>query len=238
MNTQLVKQLLAINQAFYSRFANKFSETRSSGQTRLNRIVTYIPDGAKVLEVGCGNGRLAERLDRAGRRVTFLGVDSARELIEIAAARRANLRHVTAEFRVADVTQPGWNLNLPGAPFEVTLALAVLHHIPSFDLRRAVLRDIHAVLRPGGTLIMTNWQFLHNARMRKKVVGWEAVGIDERDLEPGDTLLAWKRGGTGYRYCHWMVETEVQNLADQSGFQVMEQFCGDAGLNLYGVLRA
>lgn len=238
MNTHLVKQLLAINQTFYSRFANEFSETRSGGQPQLNRIVTYIPDGAKVLEVGCGNGRLAERLDREGRRVTFLGVDSARELIEIAAARRANLRYVAAEFRVADATQPGWNLHLPGAPFDAALALAVLHHIPSFDLRCEVLRDIHAVLRSGGTLIITNWQFLHNARMRKKIVGWETVGVDERDLEPGDALLGWKRGGTGYRYCHCMTETEVHNLAAQSGFKVLDQFCADAHLNLYSVLGA
>ena len=237
MNPQLVKQLVALNQAFYSRFANEFSETRSSAQTRLNRIVKYVPDGATVLEIGCGNGRLAERLDREARPLTYVGVDAAREMIEISNARRAGLSFVRAEFRVADITEPGWNRELPHAPFDIVVALAVLHHIPSSELRGQVLRDVHAVLAPGGTFVLTNWQFLNNDRMRKKIEEWGTVGIDERELEMGDALLRWKRGGTAYRYCHWLSKTEVEELAAQSGFQVVRQFFADADLNLYSVLK-
>lgn len=238
VNPELVKQLIALNQAFYSRFASEFSETRSSAQARLNRIVRYVSGGASVLEIGCGNGRLAERLDRDMRPLTYVGVDLAKEMIEIAAARRASLRSITAEFRVADVTAPGWNAALPGSPFDVAIALAVLHHIPSFELRQQVLRDIHAVLKPGAVLVMTNWQFLKNDRMRKRMEVWETVGIEERELETGDALLRWKRGGTGYRYCHWLSKTEVEDLAAQSGFQVLRQFFADADLNLYSVLKS
>ncbi|MBI4789007.1 MAG: class I SAM-dependent methyltransferase [Chloroflexi bacterium] len=237
MNPQLVKQLVALNQAFYSRFANEFSETRSSAQMRLNRIVKYVSDGAAVLEVGCGNGRLAERLDRDARPLTYVGVDAAREMVEIANARRAHLHFVRAEFRVADITEPGWNRDLGHAPFDIVIALAVLHHIPSVELRQAVLRDIYAVLKPGGTFVMTNWQFMNNDRMRKKIEEWGTLGIDERELETGDALLRWKRGGTAYRYCHWLSRSEVEELAAQSGFQVVRQFFADADLNLYSVLK-
>ncbi len=237
MNPEVVKQLIALNQAFYSRFANEFSETRSSAQARLNRIVRYVPDHASVLEIGCGNGRLAERLDRDGRPLSYIGVDLAKEMIEIANARRVNLRSITAEFRVADVTQPGWNEGLPGAPFDIAIALAVLHHIPSFELRLQVLRDMQAMLKPSGLLVMTNWQFLKNERMRKRIETWARVGIEERELETGDALLRWTRGGTGYRYCHWLSKTEVEELAGQSGFHVIRQFFADADLNLYSVLK-
>lgn len=237
MNPELVKQLVALNQAFYSRFASEFSETRSSAQARLNRIIRYVPDNASVLEIGCGNGRLAERLERDSRPLSYVGVDLAKEMIEIAAARSANLHSITAEFRVADVTAPGWNAALPGAPFDIAIALAVLHHIPSFELRRQVLHDVHAVLKPGGLLVMTNWQFLKNDRMRKRIEDWQVVGVDERQLETGDALLRWKRGGTGYRYCHWLSKTEVEELAKQSGFLVLRQFFADADLNLYSVLK-
>ena len=237
MNPQLVKQLVALNASFYSRFANEFSETRSSAQMRLNRIVKYVPDGATLLEVGCGNGRLAERLDRDAHPLTYVGVDAAREMIDIANARRLGLRFVRAEFRVADLTDPEWHGALPHAPYDVIVALAVLHHIPSSELRLAVLRDLGAMLKPGGTLVMTNWQFLNNERMRKKILEWDTVGIDPAELETGDALLSWKRGGMAYRYCHWLTKTEVQELAAQSGLQVVRQFLADADLNLYSVLR-
>ncbi|CAG0980995.1 hypothetical protein ANRL3_02132 [Anaerolineae bacterium] len=237
MNSQLVKQLIEINRKFYSDFAQSFSETRSSAQTRLDRIVAYIGDGVKTLDVGCGNGRLAERIEKEGRRAQYVGVDASPELIAIASAQKSRLHRVFAEFRVADITAADWGASLRDEPFDIAIALAVLHHVPSFDLRVAVLREIHALLRPGGKLIMTNWHFERNERLRKKIVAWDTVGIDAHDLEPGDALMTWERGGIGYRYCHLVTQSEVQKLAEQSGFVVVEQFYADADLNLYSVLQ-
>ena len=237
MDTQIVNQLLAINRKFYSDFARAFSETRSSAQTRLDRIVAYIADDVKVLDVGCGNGRLAERLEKEGRRVRYAGVDASADLIAIASARQRRLYRVAAEFHVADIALRNWSGALPPASFDIAVALAVLHHVPSFDLRCEVLRSIHALLKPGGTFIMTNWHFERNERLRKKVVPWPAAGIDEHALEPGDALLTWERGGTGYRYCHLITMSEVLRMAAQSGLQIVKQFYADADLNLYSVMR-
>ncbi len=238
MNAQLVNRLIAVNRAFYTKFANAFSETRPAERMNLNPIVPYLSDGVKVFEVGCGNGRLAARLERERFQLNYLGIDWSAELIEMTNARQRHLRRVTAEFRVADVTVPGWRTALQArAPFDLAVALAVLHHVPSFDLRCAVLSDIHALLRPGGILLMSNWQFMHNERRRRKMVPWQTLGIDERELEPGDALLDWRRGGTGYRYCHWLTEAEAQSMAEQSGYQVLAQFYADADLNLFSVLK-
>lgn len=237
VDAQLVKRLLELNRAFYAEFARAFSETRAAERVDLAPLAPYLYAGARVLEVGCGNGRLVERLDREGYRLNYLGVDVTPALIEIAEARRARLRHSTAEFRGGDITAPAWVESMRArAPFDVALALAVLHHIPSFELRRAVLRDLHALLRPEGVLVLSNWQFTRNARLRKKIVSWQTLGIDERALEEGDALLDWKRGGTGLRYCHLLTAAEVQALAAQSGFQVCTQFYADAALNLFSVL--
>jgi tRNA (uracil-5-)-methyltransferase TRM9 len=239
MDEQLVKQLIAINQKFYSEFASAFSETRSSVQTRLDRIVAYIGDAGKVLDIGCGNGRLAERLEREGKRASYVGVDASPQLITIASARKAQLRYVAADFFVADITQSSWTRSVPfaSASFDIAIALAVLHHIPSFDLRVAVLRDIHALLKPGARLILTNWAFDRNERQRKRIVAWSDAGFDERTLEPGDALLAWKRGGVGYRYCHLITKEEMIRMAEASGFAVAKQYYADAELNLYSVLK-
>ncbi len=237
MNPQIVERLVAINREFYRTFASAFSETRSSAQTRLDRIVAYIGNAGKVLDVGCGNGRLAERLAREGKRLAYVGVDASPELIAIATARTTHLRNVAAQFFIADITQPGWTLAFANQSFDIAIALAVLHHIPSFDLRAAVLRDIHALLKPASMLVLSNWAFDRNERQRKRMVAWQTAGFDERDLEEGDALLVWKRGGAGYRYCHLITKPEMLRMAEASGFQVVKQFYADAELNLYSILR-
>ena len=236
MNNQIVRQLLAINHRFYSEFARAFSETRSSAQTRLDRIVAYIGNDVKVLDVGCGNGRLAERLENEGRRVDYVGIDASPELVALAAARKSKLHRVAAEFFVADITAADWSAALPPDSFDIAVALAVLHHIPSFDLRVQVLRELGARLKPGGTFVMTNWHFERNERLRKKIVPWENVGIDASEVESGDALLTWQRGGIGYRYLHLITQSEVLRLANESGLHVVKQFYADADLNLYSVL--
>lgn len=236
MNPEIVQQLLEINRKFYSEFARAFSETRSSGQSRLDRIVAYIGGDGKALDVGCGNGRLADRLEREGRNLQYVGVDASPQLIAIASAQKSRWHHVAADFRVADITSRGWSASLD-APFDIAVVLAVLHHVPSFDLRCNVLREIHALLKPHAQLVMTNWHFERNERLRKKIVSWELAGLDARDLEEGDALMTWERGGKGLRYCHLVTQGEVKNLAEQSGFQVLDQFYADADLNLYSVLE-
>jgi 2-polyprenyl-3-methyl-5-hydroxy-6-metoxy-1,4-benzoquinol methylase len=238
MTSDTVEKLQAINREFYTRFAQTFAATRSVERMNVAPIMPYLADGVKVLEVGCGNGRLAERLDREGLRLRYVGADMIPELITIAEARQSQLHHVSAEFHVADIsTREGREMLQAHAPFDVMLMLAVLHHIPSFALRCEVLRAMHELLRDGGMLVMSNWQFTHNARLRRKIAPWITVGIDADELEAGDALLDWQREGTGYRYCHLVTEAEVESLATQSGLQLITQFYADEDLNLYSVLK-
>jgi 2-polyprenyl-3-methyl-5-hydroxy-6-metoxy-1,4-benzoquinol methylase len=237
VDEQLVKQLLALNRDFYNKFASAFSETRSSAQTRLERIVAEIQNDTRVLDVGCGNGRLAQRLDHELRRVEYCGVDASPELIAIAKRHNAFLRYARTDFRIADLTQADWCAGFAKASFDTIVMLAVLHHVPSFDLRRRLMSDLYTLLKPNGQLVMTNWQFDRNDRQQKRIVAWAKVGIDEKNLEPGDALLAWRRGGVGYRYCHLISKSEVLQMADQTGFRVLRQFLADADLNLYSILQ-
>jgi len=234
MNEQTVRQLLDLNKNFYSQFAHDFSATRSSGGISLTHILPYLSDGVKLLDLGCGNGRLALRLDREKISVSYIGVDTTPALIELAQAPR--LKHVTAIFRVGDITQRDWTRLVPDAPFDLIVALAVLHHIPSIELRTQVLKDIRGLLNPNGKLLMTNWKFDANARLQKKIVPWSAVGIDEASLEPGDALIAWQRGGMGHRYVHLIAPEEMERMAHEAGFKIEKQFYADAGMNLYSIL--
>jgi len=247
MDKETTERLLALNREFYATFARPFVASRPVSDPGLVCILPYIPQRARVLDVGCGNGRLATLLDRERPGTIYLGVDAVPELVAVARARADQLTTISAEFRVADVARPGWGGALAGAlpsaslrtRFDIVVALAVLHHIPGFDLRARVLRDIVNLLEPGGGLIISTWQFLGSARMRRKIVDWAEVGIAEGVLDPGDYLLDWKREGRGLRYCHLVDEAEVGRLAAESGFRVRETFRAggrEGNLSLFAVL--
>ncbi|MCA1552842.1 MAG: class I SAM-dependent methyltransferase [Chloroflexi bacterium] len=234
-----MRKLLQINREFYTRFAVSFAQTRSAARSQLQPIMPYLRDGVKVLDVGCGNGRVAERAEQHGLTLRYVGVDASAPLIEMARTRTAPLQRVSASLVVADVSACDWTDALrPYAPFDVALALGLLHHVPSFDLRARVLRAIGSLLREDGVLAMSNWQFTRSARLRGKVVPWHTLGMDERELEAGDVLMDWKRGGAlAYRYVHLLTPDEMQALGAQSGFDVVEQFEAESGLNLISVMQ-
>jgi tRNA (uracil-5-)-methyltransferase TRM9 len=247
MDGETIERLLALSREFYAAFARPFAASRPASDPVLTCILPHIPQRARVLDVGCGNGRLARLLDRERLGATYVGVDAVPELVEVACVQADELKNISAEFHVADVARPGWGGALPGASpsaslgtgFDCAVALAVMHHIPGFDLRVQVLREIARLLEPGGCLILSTWQFLDSPRMRRKIVDWTEVGIVEEALEPGDYLLDWKRGGRGLRYCHLVDEAEVGRLAAESGFRVRETFRAggrEGNLSLFAVL--
>jgi len=237
VDAELVSKLVNLNRDFYTAFAARFSATRTAPWPGFTRLLPYLPDGCRILDIGCGNGRMACFLDRERRGIVYLGLDFSPQMLALARAATAQLSNVAADFYLADITHPGWATALREQRFDAVLALAVLQHIPSFELRLDIVRQAGALLRPGGIFAMSNWQFLSSERLRKKIV---PMGVDQRDLERGDYLLDWRRGGVGYRYCHLVDEEEVAALAAGAGLELVESFYADGregNLNLYGVLR-
>ena len=239
MNEIVRQQLLEINHDFYNDFAGAFAATRYGAQPGWDRIIPHFPDRCQVLDLGCGNGRFAHFLDERLQQVDYVGLDGSEKLVEIARKRSGELARTRAAFRVVDLNGSAWH----GAynDYDVVVALAVLHHIPGFAARSTFVRAAARCLAPTGVLILSNWRFAQNRRMRRKIAPWEAVGLTDDDVEPGDYLLDWKKDGSvGYRYAHQLDEVEVIELAQEAGLTISEQFHADGregDLSLYSVLR-
>jgi 2-polyprenyl-6-hydroxyphenyl methylase / 3-demethylubiquinone-9 3-methyltransferase len=102
--------------------------------------------GARVLDVGCGGGLLAEALSRDGASVT--GIDLAPGMIEVARLHAAE-SGLTLDYRVADAQQLA--AATPGA-FEVVTCMEMLEHVPQPG---AMVASLAALTRPGGTLLVS-----------------------------------------------------------------------------------
>ena len=239
MDPALAQRLNEINQTFYTAFAVAFAESRTLEQPELSRVVDLVAPAGRVLDLGCGHGRVAHLLDRHEAGATYLGLDFSPALVQLAEEWASELERVEASFAVVDLLDPHWPSVLHGQSFDVILVLAVLHHIPAYANRLAILQQLRNHLALRGRLVVSTWQFTSYPRMRRKIVPWQRIGLDPAGLEPGDYLLDWKRGGLGYRYCHLVDWAELERLADASGLALLEAFRAggkEGDLSLFGIL--
>ena len=247
MKPVMKAKLNAINREFYSRFAREFSKMRSEGAHEMGRIVSRIKTGSRVLDVGSGNGRMGIRLVREDEHLRYVGIDSCEELLKIARDSVSLELDPNAASRVTfvpvDIIDSKWVEAVRKESslecFDVVLLIAVLHHVPGREERRRILCQAREILASKGRIIVSAWQFPESERMQKKIVPWITIGIDDKELEPSDALLVWRRGGIGYRYCHWISESELDELAESAGLSILETFRSggyEGNLSLYGVL--
>jgi SAM-dependent methyltransferase len=127
----------------------------------------------RVLEVGCGMGQLAQRLNEE-LDAEVVALDQSPRMVELTRERGVDAR-------VGDVQA----LPFGAGEFDVVVAAWMLYH--AADVERA-LDEIVRVLRPGGRLVAATNRREH---MREF---WEFVGVDHRsagafDADAAERLL-------------------------------------------------
>ena len=113
-------------------------------------------DNERVLDIGCGTGRLTSEIANTPNRIEVIGVDRSPAMVAEAA------RHYGSgiAFAVADAT------SLPfGATFDAVFSTATFHWVLDHD---RLFAEIHRVLRPGGRLIAQAGGGENLARLRRR----------------------------------------------------------------------
>lgn len=231
MRDEISARLLRLNHQFYQNFAEHFAETRRRLQPGVIRILDNLPPHVSVLDLGCGNGELARGLARRGHNGIYLGLDASGVLLSIACQK---CEHPRARFQQVNLADPAWIESLPAPSqgeikrsYDRILSFAVLHHLPGRSLRLDLVGQVHDLMADDGQFILSNWNFMASPRLRGRIVPWEAIGLSQEEVEPGDYLLDWRRGGIGLRYVHHFNEEELLGLATEASFQVIETFYSD-----------
>ena len=232
-------RLIELNREFYTRFGESFSATRHRIQPGVRRVLDTLKGAENILDLGCGNGELAHELAKRSHHGAYLGVDFSLPLLREAESPPQTF---SANFLEVDLTKLSAFSNQLSVTdhWSLITAFAVLHHIPSHQLRLNILKTVHQLLKPEGLFVHSNWQFLNSEKLKARIQPWEAEAVSKLEVDAGDYLLDWRSGGIGLRYVHHFNEAELHQLAEETGFQVMDTFHSDGesgNLSLYEIWK-
>lgn len=121
---------------------SRFKREVKSEDFRLRALLASLGPcaGRRVLDLGCGKGRFAERLGARGAKVVGLDVSAAM----LASAR--GFQRVLGSAR---------RLPFAGGAFDAVVAVEIFEHLSATSLG-AVLNEVRRVLRPGGVVAVVD----------------------------------------------------------------------------------
>jgi 2-polyprenyl-3-methyl-5-hydroxy-6-metoxy-1,4-benzoquinol methylase len=177
--------------------------TRPEGHHRylhapvLRLVSKYIPEGSRILDIGCGNGSLCAQLSGqyqvSGLDLSESGIEAARQLCP------------AGRFEVATVYDD--LADRFGCTFEAAISLEVVEHL--YD-PHAYLRRIHDAVAPGGALIVST---PYHGYLKNLVMAVSGKLDDHfHALREGAHIKFWSRA-------------TLSRLFDDCGFDVL-QFAG------------
>ena len=109
-------------------------------------LIVEVPEGSKILDIGCGGGLLLGLLGASGLRPNGTGFDVSRPAIALA-QRMAVASKAQLDFRRLDADAP-W----PEGDFDVVSMIDVIHHVRPSEQEATIRRACNKV-RPGGAFL-------------------------------------------------------------------------------------
>jgi SAM-dependent methyltransferase len=131
----------------------------------------------RFIDLGTGDGRLIALVRGRHSRASAIGIDFSQPMLDRAAQRFAD--DPSIELREHDLSKP-----LPcEAPVDAVVSALAIHHLDD-DRKRALFREIHSLLTPGGVFVnldlVTSSSLAQHERFR------QAIGRQQDD--PADRL--------------------------------------------------
>jgi tRNA (cmo5U34)-methyltransferase len=172
---------------------------RSEGETVLLELLQG--DLRRVLDIGCGDGRLLSLVLAAHPEALGVGMDFSPPML--AAARLRFTGDARVVFVEHDLHQP-----LPDmGRFDAVVSSFAIHHLPD-ERKHGVYREIFACLHPGG--FFCNLEHVASPSLELHEEFYWAIGVPPSEEDPSNQLsgtepqLAWLRA-IGYHKvdCYW-----------------------------------
>jgi cyclopropane fatty-acyl-phospholipid synthase-like methyltransferase len=228
MNKKAEKYIQSLVKKNYEEIADSFNESRKKSMKEMVSKITEslnIKKEDKILDLGCGNGRFLEVLEKDS---DYLGLDNSTKLIEHAK------KNYEKEFEVLDILELE---KLKKDDFDYIFSWATFHHIPGKRLRKKFLEDVYRKTSEKGAFVLSVWKL----RKRKDFFSLSLKTFlknffQARILDWGDLIFAWKgEGKVSLRYYHAFSRKSLKKEIKNSSFKT-EKFLEDS-FNYYIILR-
>jgi ubiquinone/menaquinone biosynthesis C-methylase UbiE len=182
------------NKQGYDSISSDFVATRIEPWPELNQFQSLVKPGDRVLDLGCGHGRLLKLF--SGLKIDYHGFDHSAELINV--ARRDN---PGVFFQAGDVR----HLPYTDDSFDSIWMIALLHHLPP-RASMGTLKEARRVVRCSGKVVITIWQ-PHSHWTRS----WEKIG--RRSFRK-------KWGNVSWIYYYQHQPRKIKKMVKRAGFVI------------------
>jgi ubiquinone/menaquinone biosynthesis C-methylase UbiE len=150
--------------------------------------------GERVLDAGCGSGRLIPVVcEQIGAEGSLVEMDFASGMLEIS-------RKKPHPGNVSFVQGDAHSLPLPDGDFDKVIALALLPHL---DDKAAALKEFHRILKPGGLLIIAHQM----GREALDHLHGQSSDPVKRDMLPENAVLESLLSAAGFSHIEILDET-------------------------------
>lgn len=238
MQSQVVRRLIELNQAFYRQVAKSFDQTRQVPWDGWKQLAKHFSSGNSVLDIAGGNARLARFLidDVQLHNIKYTNLESNSFLLEqthtIPLKNGSTISTINLDILSALLSESNQFPEL-NQSFDVVVCFGFLHHVPGHELRKLLMAKLSEFLNPGGKLLLSTWQFDLDLKLMNRATTPTQLGFDQNQLEPGDYFLDWKRDDTAIRYCHLITPDEMEQLVKDLSLRLLESFTADRTNHYY-----
>lgn len=249
MREEIAKKLIAKTISDYSQIAVDFDRTRSKTQWQvMQALADFVENGEKVLDFGCGNGRLFGLIKQ--KNIEYVGIDPVVEFVDICREKYSD--HKNAHFSVFDFDTEDFKLNFPDKYFDKIFSFAVFHHLPSRKLRADVLKELKRVLKDDGKIFLTVWNLWRGKNLFKivKFINWLFFKGQGRikayndifvgDLDFGDLFIDYETADKKVkvqRYHHAFIKSGINKMSKDAGLKAEKIFYDNNKFNICGILK-
>lgn len=162
-------------QRFFNDIAEKWDSLKQDvfGNFNLNhRIIEKVEKCGVAVDLGCGTGELLLLL--ASKADHLIGVDSSPNMLKQAKKKTASINS-RVDLRLGEME----HLPIRDGKADLAVASMVLHHLV---MPSAGIREIRRILKPGGRLLITDFE-KHDIEMVREKCGDPWLGFEQEEIE-------------------------------------------------------
>jgi ubiquinone/menaquinone biosynthesis C-methylase UbiE len=190
---------------------SRHEENRTPLTTTVSsKFISSLKPAAKILDIGCGDGRGASKLKTDNNSVTGIDINAH----ELSLGRE---QHPTIDF----VESSARELPFKTGSFDAVIALGLLGGIEK-SARQEVVEEAGRVLAPGGLMYVAEFAPIADTSDLSKGMPWHEIykrGY-KRTKEMGSFAI-YADDGTEQVIVHHFAEGEIERLMTSNGMQII-----------------